>query len=215
MARGPKTVGDRLREARESREMSQQQVANHLGLSRAAITQWETDTTSPSLHKIIEAAKFLQVKPEWLAFGVSMEAKVEYRDPEDMGFVVVTEYAFGERVDQKHSVGSYAFPKEYLGEINCTSPNATILWRVDGTNMENLYEAGDRVIIDTSQRRPASGIFLIWDGFGPALHDIAVRPVDGKMSALVSSRDGRTQSYETDPSKLAIIGRVRGVLKKV
>lgn len=211
------TVGARLRDARERQEKTQLDIANHLGLSRAAVAQWESDTTSPSIFRVSEVAKYLEVTPEWIAYGISSEPQVKYLEPQDMGFSTVREIAYGESVTETVEVGKWGIPTEYSkGQLRATIPGALFICRVEGMNMAPAYEFGDKIIVDPEARRPSpGGVFLHWDGVGPALNTITVRPVGGKLMAHVSSLDEKTPSYEVEPGKLAIIGRVRAVIKAV
>lgn len=74
-------IKDRIREAREAKSMTQAGVAKLLEISRTAITQWEAGLTFPSYDKTIELARLLNVRPEWIAFGI--DTPVEYRTPTD------------------------------------------------------------------------------------------------------------------------------------
>lgn len=61
--------------ARTGREVRQTEVADHMGVSRAAYSQWEGGATEPKNRKDYERlAKFLGVDPGWLAFGTHYSA---------------------------------------------------------------------------------------------------------------------------------------------
>ena len=201
MAKGATSVGSRIREARENRQMTQQEVAKLLGLSRAAIAQWESDTTSPSIHTAAEVSKLLEVSPQWLAFGISTAPKIEYRKPE--GCLEIKEVMFGEKPTDMQEGRTWNVPEDYVrAELNANTHSQLFIWRVESPNMAPLYEYGDKVIVDLAAKRPTpSGTFLIWDGIGPRL-------------ARVSSTAGN-ETYEVAADKLQIIGRVRGLLKHV
>lgn len=209
------TVGSRIKEARDQKQMTQLDIAKILGISRAAIAQWENETTSPSISTVTEVAKLLETTPQWLAYGVSAEPTIVHQTPP--GMVEIKEVAFGESPVATVDVRSWVLPLDYIkSEIHAGSADALIIWRVEGSNMTPSYELGDKVFVDTSSRKPSpSGVFLTWDGFGPALHNVTVTPSSGKLIARVSNTDGKTEPYEVPAEKLVIIGRVRGVLKNV
>ena len=51
------TLGERIREQRKARGMSQEMVAGHLGVSRQAVAKWENGQSAPSaenLHRLAE-----------------------------------------------------------------------------------------------------------------------------------------------------------------
>ena len=62
------TLGKRVRYARKQSKMTQQQLADRVGLSREAITLLENGS-SKGTTKIMELAKALGVSPGWLLWG--------------------------------------------------------------------------------------------------------------------------------------------------
>ncbi|MCH7988875.1 MAG: helix-turn-helix domain-containing protein, partial [Planctomycetes bacterium] len=67
------TIGSRIHKARKQAGKTQQLVADHFGISRAAVSQWEADDTTPGTKKLKQLAAFLNVPPQWLVFGDSAE----------------------------------------------------------------------------------------------------------------------------------------------
>ena len=59
-----KTLGEALKSHRTDRKMTQEFVAESLGVSRQAVSKWENGTADPSTSKLIALAKL---------FGVSVE----------------------------------------------------------------------------------------------------------------------------------------------
>lgn len=60
------TLGSRLREAREAKNLTQDDVAAHFGIKRVSVTQWESDTTRPSLARVSGLAELLDIPEQWL-----------------------------------------------------------------------------------------------------------------------------------------------------
>lgn len=52
-----KTLGKMLREARESQGMTQEMLANHVKMSRSAISNWERDMVYPEMEKALELCR--------------------------------------------------------------------------------------------------------------------------------------------------------------
>ena len=61
-----KTLGETLRELRTERNMTQEFVAESLGLSRQAVSKWENGTSEPSTTNLIAIAKLYGIEPEEL-----------------------------------------------------------------------------------------------------------------------------------------------------
>ena len=47
-----KTLGEMLHEARESQGMTQEMLANHINMSRSAISNWERDEAQPDFYTL-------------------------------------------------------------------------------------------------------------------------------------------------------------------
>lgn len=68
-AAAPATLGARLRARRETVGLTQEKLAKHCGVSRAAVAQWEAGVTRPGLDNLVRAAKALDVWLSWLTAG--------------------------------------------------------------------------------------------------------------------------------------------------
>ncbi len=63
------SVGERIAELRKQQNISQGQLAEALGISRQAVSKWETDQTMPDSAKMIHLADALDTDIEYLATG--------------------------------------------------------------------------------------------------------------------------------------------------
>ena len=57
-------IGERLKELRKLNNLSQEQVAKELNITRQAISKWETDKTMPDIENIILLSKLYNVSLE-------------------------------------------------------------------------------------------------------------------------------------------------------
>lgn len=65
-----KTVGERLRLIRLLKNISQQGLSDLIGISRSAISMWESgDTKEISAPNLLRTALALNVCPYWICFG--------------------------------------------------------------------------------------------------------------------------------------------------
>lgn len=62
-------IGDRIVELREKHRLSQGQLAEILGVSRQAVSKWESGKTSPDTLNLIRLADVLDTEVEYLATG--------------------------------------------------------------------------------------------------------------------------------------------------
>ncbi len=63
---GMDTFGSRLRYARTAKRLTQQQVADQLGINRVNISTWESDETRPETSRIPEIVRVLGISESWL-----------------------------------------------------------------------------------------------------------------------------------------------------
>ena len=64
------SIGERIIELRKEKNLSQQQLALALDVSRQAVSKWENDLASPDTIKLIQLADVLDTEVEYLATGV-------------------------------------------------------------------------------------------------------------------------------------------------
>lgn len=209
----PETVGDRIRIAREAKGWKQADLARALGLSRAAVGQWEIDKTAPSISKMVEVAKALGALPEYIAFGTRPnDTRIVYRNPERDDIVWCKEIAFGSRRDERTVTGTFGIPADFLRKGLHCNPEHTILTPVNSHAVEPDYEYGDMVFVDTSDKLPSpSGVFLYWDGVGAVLGRMQIIP---RKDPLIRITAKGSQPLDLPLSELDIIGRVKGRMQK-
>lgn len=67
------TMGQRIAARRKLLNLSQEALAEHLGVSRQAVSKWESDAAIPEIDKLIALSKLYDVSVGWL-LGVEEEA---------------------------------------------------------------------------------------------------------------------------------------------
>lgn len=63
------SIGERILTMRKEQNISQEQLAAYLGVSRQAISKWENDLSSPDTLNLIKLADLLDTEIEYLATG--------------------------------------------------------------------------------------------------------------------------------------------------
>lgn len=69
------SLGQRIREARESAGFTQENLAEAVGVSRTAVARWESDDIEPKLQNLISIAELLHVSTDFL-FGIRNNSNV-------------------------------------------------------------------------------------------------------------------------------------------
>lgn len=71
------TLGQRLYEMRRSKGLSQEQVAEVLGVTRQTISKWETDQTTPDFDKILPLCELYNLTTDELLKGEARQESTE------------------------------------------------------------------------------------------------------------------------------------------
>ena len=76
------TIGQRIAEARKKLGLSQEALGEKLGVSRQAISKWESDASVPEIDKLIVLSRLFSVSIGWL-LGVEEETPEIQEVPEE------------------------------------------------------------------------------------------------------------------------------------
>lgn len=63
------TTGERIMKLRQSRGLSQEALGEKLGVSRQAVSKWETDQALPDVDKVIKMSKLFDVTTDYILMG--------------------------------------------------------------------------------------------------------------------------------------------------
>lgn len=69
------SIGERIKDLRTSKNISQVQLAKALGVSRQAISKWENDLAAPDTIRLIQLADILDTDSEYLVTGSHSKVK--------------------------------------------------------------------------------------------------------------------------------------------
>jgi transcriptional regulator with XRE-family HTH domain len=211
------TVGDRIIEARKAKDMTQLDLSTRLGVSRAAVGQWEINSTSPSIAKLEEVAMVLDVEPQWLAYSVKRgEAHIVYKSAEHDNIQWLTELTFGDEVTDEKEGAKWGFPVDYITHDLRSSLDQTVICELNSHAVEPEFEYGDKVFVDRADTKPSpSGTFAFWDGFAMAFAKMQAVPSNGteKGPSVRISQKG-SDTYQMPFGEIAIIGRVKGRMQR-
>ena len=66
-------LADRIQQLRKRKGISQEELADRIGVSRQAVSKWESGQTSPDLEKIVLLSDYFEVSTDYLLKGASSE----------------------------------------------------------------------------------------------------------------------------------------------
>ena len=64
------TIADRIQSLRKAKGMSQEELADAIGVSRQAVSKWESEQTTPDLDKIVVMSDVFEVTTDYLLKGI-------------------------------------------------------------------------------------------------------------------------------------------------
>ena len=64
------TIADRIQSLRKSKGMSQEELADVVGVSRQAVSKWESEQTAPDLEKVVIMSDIFEVTTDYLLKGI-------------------------------------------------------------------------------------------------------------------------------------------------
>ena len=203
-----KKVGERIRECREKADVTQEYLAKQMQISRSAIAQWESGTTTPSLTSLQDIARLMHTTPEYLAFDIRDGVRTVYRSPEREGMHTVSIVAWGDGPDDVTIKGELALDEDYARDVSLTGSSESLrAMDIATRGLVPDFDRGDRVIIDVSATKPAQpGIYVYWNGISVSMAEMrAILGEGGKPSAIITEA-GSTSTVTLDQIK--VLGRV-------
>ena len=64
------TIADRIQSLRKTKGMSQEELADAVGVSRQAVSKWESEQATPDLDKVVIMSDIFEVTTDYLLKGI-------------------------------------------------------------------------------------------------------------------------------------------------
>lgn len=77
------TLADRIQNLRKIRGISQEELADKIGVSRQAVSKWESEQSSPDLEKVILLSDYFDVTTDYLLKGIEPKPDTQTKKEED------------------------------------------------------------------------------------------------------------------------------------
>lgn len=120
------TIGSTIRQLRQEQDITQEQLAEALGITSRAVSQWETDRTSPDISQLPALANFFDVTTDRL-LGLDIKRKKEELDKI---YVQINRY---------NEIGDQKGLEEFIREQLKTYPNDPNLLTHLAFALQNYY----------------------------------------------------------------------------
>ena len=133
------TLGQRIQKGRKEAGLSQEELAEQLGVSRQAVSRWENDNGYPEMEKIIRLSQIYQVSLDYL---VGNEQEKPGEDISEKGWYVSNELAESFLAHQKSKLQA-AYNRERSGNERLTNRLEEVLeenreLRIVATDFERI-----------------------------------------------------------------------------
>lgn len=200
-------ISANIKRMRLDEGLTQEQLAEKLGVTRSTVTQWETGWSQPRMGAISKLAS---------VFGVSVSEMVEdgNNPPKDAIFPAISPRATAPLLGRVHA-GSAQEPEvledeiELPHNIRTAHPNAYFL-QVEGDCMDKVYPEGCYILVDPD-REPSNGSIaaVAIDG-----HDAVMRRLLRTASTIVLAPESTNPEHKdlvitaTDEHTVELVGTV-------
>ncbi len=127
------SFGTNLKKIRIEKSYTQEQFAEELGVSRQAVSLWESDSGYPEVEKLLDIAEILNVSLDWLFFDrkeneiktISSDGKISIFSPFENVIVRCNKVLSSQQFKGKHNEPEYALfvvdeSSSFLGGENRT-----------------------------------------------------------------------------------------------
>lgn len=202
------TFGRRLREARAAAKLTQDQLGDRCGVSRNAVSRWESDTDMPGMDKMGSIAKAVRESADYLLTGRGRRGgKADDSDSHlipvvgtaqlgDEGHWLELEYPTG------HGEGFVPYPSR--------DPNTYAL-RVKGDSMRPRIKPGEFVVIEPNHSVAAGEEVMVQTKDGRSMVKILGHKRGGLVELLSINENQKPISLEErDIVKMHYVG---GIIK--
>jgi transcriptional regulator with XRE-family HTH domain len=136
------TIGKRIALLRKEKGLTQEELAQHMGVSPQAVSKWENDQTCPDISALPKLARLFGVTVDELLSGKQELAPVrvlppeERKDPRDMLLRITVDSAAGDRIRVNLPIALV----EASMEIGMGMPMLNDMEPLKGIDMKKLME---------------------------------------------------------------------------
>ncbi|RWT33899.1 LexA family transcriptional repressor [Aeromonas caviae] len=225
-------VNERIKSRRMACGLTQDQVANRVGVTRVAVSHWERGGADPNGRYLNELAAALGVSVDWLltgkeegTMGVSEPPFPGYRNvepaeiPQGTRVPILSYVQAGQWREMCEQATAFDGSLEYVAAGVSVGSCAFGLW-VRGNSMEPDFKEGDLLIVDPDEAPKAGDFVIAKNGSEEATfkkYRSRGEYDDGRPRFELVPLNDDHETLSTDQTHIAIIGVVvehRRILKR-
>lgn len=192
------TFAEKLKSLRRQSGISQEKLAEKLGVSRQAITKWETDAGIPDIENLMRISRLFDISIDEL---LSNDKAV--RKPVDFLFESITEYDIDEtkRYDMKFGGAKTVILSGYDGEKICVRLASNTLSTLQNDFKVKIDDVRKRIDVDVKRKNGVTEAEA-----KEAVHIFVQIPTSyiGKIELAVNAENIEVSSLECDSIEMDI-----------
>lgn len=158
----PTMKSERIKELRKKHGLTQQQVGERIGASRASVSQWESGDVSPSADYLVALAKMFGVSAHWLSTGKGSPELSNVEPaviPQGNRVPILSYVQAGNWREMCEQATTFDGNVEYVSASVDVGPCGFGLW-IRGNSMIPFFNEGDLVIVDPDES-PRPGDYVV------------------------------------------------------
>lgn len=192
------TFAEKLKSIRKQAGMSQEQLAEKLGVSRQAVTKWETDAGIPDIENIMAISTLFDISIDELLSNERGEKK-----PTDYLYESITEYDIDEpkRYDMKFGGAKEFLLSGYEGEKLRVHLASNTLSTLKNDFKVKIDDIRKRIDVDVNRR---NGVSEAMAKGAVSIFAQIPSPYIGKIECAVNAENVKICSLECDSIELDI-----------
>ena len=140
------TMGNRIAKYRKAKGMTQEELANAMGVSSQAVSKWENDASCPDISLLPQLSRVLGITTDELLTGKHDEVKLvpaeERKSMDELTFRIKVDSADGDKVRINLPMSLVKIGLEMGVDISSSMSNSESLKNVDMKKIIDLVERG-------------------------------------------------------------------------
>lgn len=116
------TIGTKIQTLRKQKGMSQEQLAEALGVSRQAVSKWEAEQSVPDIDKIIAICDFFGVTTDYILRGAEITQSQPEPEPTPQYTYNISETESNEKAEAKRKKSALLLAVAIMLYILCVVP---------------------------------------------------------------------------------------------
>lgn len=211
-------IGKRIKQARESKGMSQEELGNQLGLNKSSIQRYESGQVQRIKLPILEnMAKILNVNPSWLV--LKSDDPEPHKEPSNISCVVDSKLIHQIPVFESVSAGFGAYASseiiDYIPVVikNGYDVDDMIAIKVKGDSMFPKIEDGDIIVVRRQTSVDSGDIAVVLlDGDEGLVKKVVYGSTWIELQSI--NEDYPIQRFEdAEVTRLRVAGKVMQIIK--